>query len=278
MRWLIGLAALALAGLGEAAAQTSLPWLRVCADPDDMPYSNAGEEGFENRILTVLARDLSAHITYEWRPRSRGFVQQTLLANSCDVVAGVIAGRDEVATTRPYYRSTYTFVSRTDRGYAVSSLDDPSLLRLRLATPDAADDRVSDPTRSALFRRGVRANITPLDPSARGGGWPPIIDALVREEIDMALIWGPTAGYFATRAPVRLTVSPITPWFDPPAWPMAFDIAMAVRPSDRRTLRALNGALARNREEIEVILRAYGVPLLDDPPPLQPPQGRRRTG
>src|SRR3954469_10832044 len=106
--------------------------LRVCADPNNLPFSNAAEEGFENRIMQVLAQDMGATLSYTWHAQRRGFVRETLKAGLCDIVAGTAAGMDMLRTTAPYYRSFYVFAAREDRGLRPDSLDDPLLHELTI--------------------------------------------------------------------------------------------------------------------------------------------------
>ena len=133
--------------------------LRVCADPNNLPFSNDRGEGFENRIAELLARDLGAKLTYTWWAQRRGFIRSTLAANSCDLVIGVPAGYDLVLTTRSYYRSTYVFVTRKDSRLALSSFDDPQLRKLRIGVHLIGNDGVNVPPAHALTRRGIISNV-----------------------------------------------------------------------------------------------------------------------
>jgi mxaJ protein len=239
--------------------------LRVCADPNNLPFSNARLEGFENEIAALVARDLGADLRYAWAAQRRGFVRNTLGAGECDVVMGVPAGFERVSTTAPYYRSTYVFVSRRDRGLDVSSFDDPRLRHLRVGVQMIGDDYANTPPAHALARRGIVANVVGYsvygdyarpDPPAR------IVQAVADGSVDVAVVWGPLAGYFARRAAVPLRLTPVRPSLDPPALPLAFDIAMGVRRGDDALRRELDGVLARRAAEIDAILRRYGVPRL----------------
>src|SRR4051812_10280166 len=89
--------------------------LRVCADPNNLPFSNAAGEGFENRLVALVAADLKADVHYTWWAQRRGNVRETLKAGRCDVIPGIGTDVDMLATTRPYYRSTYVAVTRADR-------------------------------------------------------------------------------------------------------------------------------------------------------------------
>jgi quinoprotein dehydrogenase-associated probable ABC transporter substrate-binding protein len=242
----------------------------VCADPNNLPFSNRAGDGFENRIATLLARRLDARLVYVWWPQRRGFVRQTLDAGLCDVVIGVPSGYPLVLTTRPYYRSTYVFVSRADRALHVRSLDDTRLHRLRIGL-HFTGGRSNPPPADALARRGVITNIVAYsiygdyrapNPPAR------LIDAVAAGDVDLAIAWGPLAGYFAAREPVRLDVVPVSPAVDPVlggvGMPLTFDIALGVRHGDLRRRDQLQRALDRAAPAIRQILDAYHVPLVPE--------------
>jgi mxaJ protein len=243
------------------------PALRVCSDPNNLPFSNDRGEGFENKIAALVARDLGEDLRYTWWAQRRGFVRSTLGAGECDVIIGAPARYERVLATAPYYRSSYVFVSRRDRGLGLRSLDDPRLRRLRIGVQMIGDDYANSPPAHALARRGIVENVAGYmvygdyaqpSPPAR------IVEAVTRGDVDVAVVWGPLAGYFARRSAVPLQVVPVAPAFDPPALPLTFDIAMGVRRGDT-TLRArLDDVLRRRRPEIDAILAAYGVPRVDD--------------
>ncbi|HEX3126868.1 MAG TPA: substrate-binding domain-containing protein [Thermoanaerobaculia bacterium] len=237
--------------------------LRVCADPNSLPFSNRRLEGFENRIATLIARDLDATVAYTWWPQRRGFVRNTLNTGDCDVVMGVPASYELVLTTRPYYRSTYVFVSRRDRHLGVRSFDDPVLRRVSIGVQLVGDDYANSPPSQALAARGVIGNVHGYsvygDYSQES---PPkaIVDAVGRGEVDVAVVWGPLAGYFARRQPVPLDLVPVSPQIDLPFLPFVFDISMGVRRQDKALKEELDGILERRKPEIDAILDAYGVP------------------
>lgn len=240
--------------------------LRVCADPNNLPFSNEREEGFENALARLLAREFGQQLDYTWWPQRRGFIRQTLNAGVCDVVVGVPSGLGAVLTTRPYYRSTYVFVSQRSRQLGVRSLDDPRLQRLRIGVQMIGDDFANSPPAHALSARGLIRNIVGYsvlgdysqpNPPAR------IVDAVVAGHVDLALVWGPLAGFFAARAVEPLDVQPLAFDEDRPDLPFAFDISMAVRRGDERLRARLDGALARRRLEIDRVLRRFGVPRVD---------------
>jgi mxaJ protein len=238
--------------------------LRVCADPNNLPFSHRDGSGFENRIIKLVARDLGATVRYTWWAQRRGMLRNTLNAGECDVVPGTASNLEGVATTRPYYRSSYVFVARRDGPWAkISSFDDPRLPRATIGVQLVGDDGANPPPAHALARRGMQANVRGYTVYGDYGSDAPqkgIIDAVARGDIDLAVAWGPTAGWFAKQPEVPLSVTPVTPWLDGPQWPMAFDISMAVRKEDRELRRELDHALERNANAIARILEEAGVP------------------
>jgi mxaJ protein len=240
--------------------------LRVCADPNNMPFSNRAGEGFENQIASVLAADLHETPAYTWWAQRRGFLRNTLKAETCDVVIGIVAQDDEVATTKPYYASTYVFVTRRDRGLHVTSFDDPRLRTLTVGVHVIGADYNSLPPVVALQRRGIIRNVVGY--SIYGNyatDSPPskLIEAVARGDVDVAIAWGPLAGYYARRSPVRLTVTPVATPMAVAGIPFVYAIAVGVRRADHALAAQLQAALVRRETEIRRILKSYGVPLVD---------------
>ncbi len=241
--------------------------LRVCVDPDDLPFSARGQDGLDVRIATIVAADLGARLDLVWVPLRRGLVRNTLGARRCDALMGVPARVERVLTTRPYYRSSYVFASLAGRGARFSSLDDPRLRKARVGI-ELVGGETNPPAAHALARRGIVENVVgfPVHGDAReevpGGA---IVRALEAGRLDVAIVWGPRAGYAARRDP-RLVLTPVSPEQDG-ALPFAFDVAIGVRRGEVALRDALDRALDRRRAEIDVVLRAYGVPRV--PPPMQ---------
>jgi mxaJ protein len=263
---LLGVGVVACAGKSAAVPTPPPRVLRVCADPNNLPYSNRRLEGFENRLAEMVARDLHATLRYTWWPQHRGFIRNTLKAGTCDVLLGLPSSVELALTTRPYYRSTYVFVSRRgprNRGIAVRSFDDPALRRLRVGVQMIGDDGVNSPPAHALANRGVTANVVGYsvygdyaqpDPPAR------IVSAVARGEVDVAVVWGPLAGYFAPRQRVPLALVPVSPQIDRPYLPFVFDVSMAVRRGDNALRAELDAFIERRQPEIDALLARYGVP------------------
>ena len=237
--------------------------LRVCADPNNLPFSNARREGFENRIAALVARDLGSRLEYTWLPQRRGFIRNTLKAKRCDLVVGLPSAFELAATTAPYYRSSYVFVYRADRGLHITSFDDSTLRHVRIGVPLIGDDGANPPPAHALAARGITRNVRgyPVygdyatdSPPAR------LIHAVASGEIDVAIAWGPLAGYFAPREGVPLRVVPVSPQIDLPYLPFVFDIAMGVRRGETVFQASLDSVIVRERPAIDRILAQYGVP------------------
>lgn len=245
----------------------SLTALRVCADPNNLPFSNARGEGFENRLATLLAEELGLPLRYTWFAQRRGFVRETLGAGACDVIPGIVASSDRVLVTRPYYRSTYVFVRRTDSPRTVArvaSLDDPALRRMRIGVHVIGDDYTNTPPAHALAARGLVEQVRGYQLQGDYAQPDPprvLVDAVVRGEVDLAIAWGPLAGWAARRgAPVALR--PVTPQIDLPFLPFVYDIAMGVRRADVALRDRLDAALARRADDVAALLAEYGVPVL----------------
>jgi mxaJ protein len=261
-RMATGVAAFALLLLPAIAYAREL---RVCADPNNLPFSNSAGQGFENRIAEIVAADLGAKLTYTWWAQRRGFVRNTLKAGLCDLVPGTPANLEMLRTTTPYYRSSYVFISRQD-GPDVSSFNDPRLRELRIGVQLIGDDGANSPPVQALGRRGIVGHLVgyPVygdysapNPPAR------IVEAVASGEIDLAVVWGPLAGYFAQKQKVPLRIAPVAPRIDGPQLPMIYDISMGVRREDDALRGDVNNALARHKAEIDALLAQYGVPRLD---------------
>jgi len=263
-------AALLLAGSISCATTTSrttphtqTPVLRVCADPNNLPFSNQQGAGFENKIAELVASQMGARLEYVWWAQRRGFIRNTLRAGLCDVVMGVPADLEMAATTHPYYRSAYVFVSRAGERQP-SSLDDPWLKRAIVGVHLIGDDSANTPPAHALSARGMVDNVRGYsiygdyaepDPPAH------LIQAVADHQVDVAVAWGPLAGYFARRSAVPLQLAPVMPKQDA-RYRFEFDIAMGVARDNQSLRDRLNTIIDSQHAQIEAILRDYGVPLM----------------
>jgi mxaJ protein len=238
---------------------------RVCADPNNLPSSNQKQEGFENKIAELLAAEFGSHVTYTWWPQRRGFMRNTLNAGVCDVVMGVPAGSDQVLTTRPYYRSTYVFVYPKNAGYQIASFDDPVLQKLKIGVHLIGDDYANSPPAHVLGEKGIVKNVVGYSVFGNyAEDSPPgkIIAAVAAGEIDVAIVWGPIAGYFAKQQTVPLTLVPVPAEASSPSLPFTYSIALGVRRKDTELQAKLDEVLQRRAAEIRKILQDYGVPLV----------------
>lgn len=252
--------------------------LRVCADPENLPFSNRKGEGFDNRIAAMLAQELGDTVAYVWWPQRRGFVRNTLRARECDVLLGVPAGFDPVLETKPYYRSSYSLVYPSALAPALTSLDDPRLRQLRIGVNLIGEDYTHTPPVHALLKRRISSNVTGFSTFYGEEHHPgEIIDSLASGSIDVAVVWGPLAGYFAKRSPVPLTVVPL-PDDSTSGLQFAFDIGVGVRRADKELRSRLDTILDRRRPDIERILREYNVPTVTRPQLAGPSGGEAGKG
>jgi quinoprotein dehydrogenase-associated probable ABC transporter substrate-binding protein len=248
------------AGLNAELELVDPKVLRVCADPNNLPFSNEKGEGFENRIAELLAEKLHKTLAYAWYPQATGFVRNTLGAHRCDLIPGFPQGDDLVQSTNPYYRTAYALVIKPNSG-----LDDLDTL---------SDSRLKDK------RVGIVAGTPPATYLAAAGlmrkakPYPLVVDtrvdsaalAMLRDlasgEIDIGVLWGPMAGYYAKQADPPMRVKPLLKESGGP--PLVFRIGMGVRPTDQNWKRLLNRLIVENRAELNRLLIGFGVPLLDE--------------
>jgi quinoprotein dehydrogenase-associated probable ABC transporter substrate-binding protein len=240
---------------------------RVCADPNNLPFTNQKGEGFENKIAELIARRLHLPLEYTWFAQRRGFFRNTLREGRCDAVIGAPEKFERALSTEPYYYSSYVFVSRKDRSLDVTRLDDPRLKTLKVGVQVIGDDANNTPPAHTLAENGVITNVvgytvygnyTEPSPPSR------IIDAVANNEVDIAVAWGPLAGYFASRQKVPLNVYPVTSERNAKR-PYVFGISIAVRYGEDEFRDRLNRLLAENRNEIEKILDEYHIPRVPEP-------------
>lgn len=237
--------------------------LRVCADPNNLPYSNMQQQGFENHLAQMAARDLGRSVEYVWISR-RGGDLKALTAGVCDVVMGTASAVTAVPVTHPYYRSTYVFVSRRGRSTTIRSFNDPRLKRSRIGLEQilGADDADVPPAR-ALAGRGLLRNIAwyRLRPNfIQPNDGDVLLRAVQHGDVDVAIAWGPVAGYYARKDPA-LELTPVSPQSEHSV-AYAFDISMGVRPGDQNLSMKLDAFVMRRKSEIRGLLRSYGVPLM----------------
>lgn len=239
--------------------------LTACADPNNLPFSNKAGQGFENKLAQMIASDLHAKLDYVWWAQRRGYVRNTLNERACDFWPGVGSNVEMLATSRPYYRSTYMFVTRESAGLKGLTLDDPRLKHLRIGVQMVGNDGVNTPPAHALSRRGIIDNVRGYmlygdysQPNPPAG----IVRAVERGDVDVALVWGPLAGYFAAQSKVPLRLEPVTPWLDDMQWPMQFDVSVGVQQANQPLLKQVNQVLDKHSADIRRLLATYRVPLV----------------
>jgi quinoprotein dehydrogenase-associated probable ABC transporter substrate-binding protein len=234
--------------------------LRVCADPRNMPFSNQKGEGLENKLAELLAQKLGKSVAYTWYPQAPGFVRNTLGAYKCDVIMGYPQGNDIVQSTNPYYRTAYALVFKPANGFdGIDSLADPRLKDKRIGIV------AGTPPATLLAVNGLMTSAKPyplvidtrFDSSAEA-----MMKDLAAGDIDVGVLWGPMAGYYAKQTVPPMTVVPLTKETGGPR--MAYHITMGVRGADQEWKRLLNRLIADNQPAINRLLLSYGTPLLDE--------------
>lgn len=251
----------------STAAQAGDRVLRVCADPNNLPFSNQAGEGFENTLAQWIAQDLGARVETTWWAQRRGFVKNTLGAGKCDLVMGMPAGDERTVSTQPYYRSAFVLLSRADHELTIDSLDDPRLKTLRIGIHVAGPQQLSPPA-MALARRGIVANVVgyPIygDYSTPN---PPLdlVNAVARGDVDAAIIWGPFGGFGALHSDQPLVIQRLPD--DAGGPPFSYAMAISVRREDKALAQQLDRVLDQRRQQIRELLAAYGIPDLRLPAP-----------
>jgi quinoprotein dehydrogenase-associated probable ABC transporter substrate-binding protein len=248
------------AGLNAELELVDPKVLRVCADPNNLPFSNEKGEGFENKIAELLAEKLHKSLAYTWYPQATGFVRNTLGAHRCDLIPGFPQGDELVQSTNPYYRTAYALLIKPNSG-----LDDLDTL----SDPRLKDKRVGivagTPPATYLATAGLMRKAKP---------YPLVVDtrvdsaalAMLRDlasgEVDIGVLWGPMAGYYARQSGPPMRVKLLLKESGGP--PLVFRIGMGVRATDQNWKRLLNRLITENRAELNRLLIGFGVPLLDE--------------
>lgn len=235
---------------------------RVCAHPDNLPFSAQDESGFDNRIARIVADELGRRLEFVWFQPQHGLVRKTLGEQLCDALIGLPQGYEGIAATAPYYRSRYVFVYPSHARAITPSFDDPRFLAQRIGVQLIGDDMAATPPGHAL----ARAHAAHVIGFAVYGEKPAVarmVDALARHELDAAVAWGPAAGYFAAHSPVPLALAPAVA---PPAlaaMPFEFAMVIAVRKNDRELRDEIDRAIAHRRADIDAVIASYHVPRTD---------------
>ena len=246
----------AVAASAEAVDRSAL---RVCADPSNLPFSNDKGEGFENKIAELLAKELGVPVRYTFYPDSVGFIRNTLRARQCDLIVGTISNNEMLQNTNPYYRSAFSLVYRQDSGLALASIDDLKEKPLEIGAI------AGTPPVTLLAQKGLLQHLhayqllvdTRFDHPAQD-----LVHDVAAGKVDVGILWGPIAGYFAKHEATPLVVVPLRTGESPIR--LDFRITMGVRYSEPEWKRDINNLIRSKQGEINKILLDYGVPLLDE--------------
>jgi quinoprotein dehydrogenase-associated probable ABC transporter substrate-binding protein len=249
--------------VGGAVAQTSdivdRSELKVCADPNNLPYSDEKQEGFENKIADLMGSELGLKVEYAWFPQIIGFVRNTLRSHLCDLVMGTVAGDEVMQTTNPYYFTTYMMFYRSDKDLAFDGLQDPRLASLRLGVV------AGTPPADLLVRHQLISHAKPYALTVDTRAESPthqMVQDVIDGTVDVGFLWGPIVGYYRKHDELPLSLVPLK---DEPGAPrMEYHIAMGVRANEPEWRRRVNAAIVKRQEDITAILRNYGIPLLNE--------------
>lgn len=256
---------LALA-LGLLSTATAAPnhegrnssYLTVCGDPNNLPFSNDKMEGFENRIAEIIAKTLERPLHYRWWPQSLGFVRNTLRVRMCDLIMGITSVNEMVQNSNPYYRSVYSLVQRQDDTPRIGSLSDPALKSLRIGVV------AGTPPATLITRYGLMDRTRPYLRTVDTRHSTPATQAVedvAAGEIDVAVIWGPIAGYFGGLQDPPLLVTPLPERVD--GIELAFNVSMGLRHREKRWKHQINRLIDQLKPEFQQVLMEYRIPLLD---------------
>ena len=246
---------------GEVGVKTTL---RICADPNNLPYSNQNNEGYENKIADLFAKKLgNIPVIYSWYPTTAGFVRRTLNAKTCDLIVTFPAVHEFVQNSNPFYNSSYVFMSLEEKNINIKTLFDPEIKEKKYkigiihATPPT-----SYVAKYKLFEQ-VKFYRQAADPRKQKP-WADITNDLVDGKLDIAILWGPLAGYEAKKAKKPITIVPLTKEETVSRGKLVYRFTMGIRRNEPEWEKTINNLIKDNQEEINKILRGYGVPLLDN--------------
>ena len=257
----VGIAVVLGAARVESAEPAGGAVLRVCADPDNMPFSNAKGEGFENKLAELIAQKLDARLEYSWFAEATGYVPNTMGSGACDLVMGYAQGTGLIEDTNPYYYTSYLLIYRQDDASLgeVESLFDPRLKGKRIGFV------ARTPPASILAMHGLVAKAKPFEIHSDEGASTAavtMIGEIASGQLDAGILWGPVGGYYAQRAAATLKLVPLVKETAGPR--TIYGITMGVRPSEPEWKHTINKFIAANQCEINLILQSYNVPVLDD--------------
>ena len=266
------LAVLAMLGASATAQEpdeAERKALKVCADPNNLPFSNKQGEGYENKLAELFGREMGLPVETYYYAQRLNFVRNTLRFKlpgedyPCDIMMGVPVGFEQVATTRPYYRSTYALVYIKGRGLdAVNSVADflalpkEQLRRLKIGVFDRS------PATQWLKKHGLVDSGVPYRMmNARPDYYPgEIVEKdLVQGKVDVAVLWGPIAGFAATRVKDHEVV--VVPMPSEPGVKFDYQVAMGVRHGETKWKQRIDGLIEAKLPQIREVLQSYRVPM-----------------
>lgn len=242
--------------IGQARGVPDPTVFAVCSDMDNMPYSNAKQEGFEQKIAELIAKDLGLKLKYQFSYDRQGFIRNTLNARLCDVIMGTVSDGDMMLTSKPIYRSGYVFVTRKESNFDIRDWDSPDLRKGIIGIVGQ-----SPPSRP-LSDHNLMGNARPyrlqrdlnLSPGV-------MIEDLARGDIDIAIVWGPIGGYYAKQSKVPMVVTPIPEYQSVNAKGKEYwNISLGMRKGDKEYMAKVQEVLDRRRDDILKILDDYGIP------------------
>ena len=270
----LGVVGVALPARAQRPAPLDPEKIRVCADPDNMPSSNDKMQGYENKLATLISQELKAKLEYVWYPTRRGYFR-ILNGMYCDMALEAPAGLDMAGATKPYFRSGYVFVTRKGSGLDdIKSLADPRLKKAKIGVNIYTSDAENSPPAMALSHYGVVGNLVGYSTFFDDINRPEdIINAVVKKNVDLAIAWGPLAGYYAKHSPVPLVLTPLPARDSLSDFPFQYNIGIAVRRRDKEFKDSLEAVLTRRQPEVQAILKEYAVPLL----PIEQGRGGEKT-
>ena len=231
--------------------------LRVCSNPNNLPYSNRATEGFENKIAELIAAKLGVPLSYYWFPQSMGFERMTLHTRRCDLIISVSSSNELLLNTNPYYSSAFALIYPVVAGYKLTSLSVPDLKDKNLRIGLIA----GTPPTSLLLEKGLMEQVASYrlvdDAPAEQ-----IIKDMLADKLDVAVLWGPIAGYLNKKYGGQFKIVPLVVDHSD-KYRMIYSITMGVRLGEIEWKRQLNSILRRNEEEIHAILSEYDIPLVE---------------
>ncbi len=233
--------------------------LRVCADPHNLPFSNEQQEGFENKIASLVAHDLNLKLSYTWFPDSQGFVRATLMQHRCDVIMGTVAGVEDMATTDAYYHTGYVMITREADNVTTDKVSDWHLAARRFGIVGAT------PPTNLIVQHNLMDQTSIYDLMVDTRVRQPahqLVQDVAAGRVDVGLVWGPIAGYYAKADHDKLRITFLNP--EDAKVRLDYHIAMGVRPGDVEFRRRLNKVIATEQPQILAILHDYNIPLLDE--------------